>query len=396
MKTNRYCPACLSRSGGVLAIIKMETPEEMKLPKEYNIVCCDKCGNCYADTSGSAEDYNDYYKNQNYYGGGWKYNSSTEFDFIVITRMLGKIFDRSVSLADIGCGGGALLRHLNKHGFENVIGIDPSADSIKSLHEYGIKGAIGSVYESTEDGIGRLDVVIMTMVLEHLLEPDRAIINIRDNYLKDDGYMIVTWPYFEDMILDNTPMFNNFNHEHINYFSVQTADWLFDRCGFVRVENHVSVGYNHDDMIILSNVALYRRKNCEESNVTLKPDIRTGKSITEYVDRVKWGEDSLIHNIRELVANQEEVVIWGTGAFLMHLMAVSPLGECNIIFIVDNNRLKQGSQIYGYDVKSPESLKDFKGSVIITAMLYGNSIEKQIREMGNTECHILYPKCVQD
>jgi hypothetical protein len=58
--------------------------------------------------------------------------------------------------------------------------------------------------------------------------------------------------------LDNSPILNNFNHEHINYFSVKSADWLFGRCGFTRIEKHISICFNHNDNLQFSNIVLYK------------------------------------------------------------------------------------------------------------------------------------------
>ncbi len=389
---NRECPGCRNKSDGkIVSTIKMAIPEGVNLADEYDIVTCSKCGTCYADTSSTAEDYNDYYCNHNYYGGGWTCNSITENDSKVIVRMLDSIFDKNVSITDMGCGGGYLLKYLKKQGYDNVYGVDPSKESIDHLGENGINGCIGSIYDKPEGASVKSDVVIMSNVLEHLYDPDIAVRNIRDYYLKEGGYFIVSWPYFEDLIIDNTPVLNNFNHEHINYFSVMSADSLFGRCGFSRVENHVSMAFEKNGAVGLSNTVIYKAVDRNWNDSMINKDDHTAGSISEYINRTQKEEDEIIHFIDTCAKSHRELIVWGTGSYMMHLMAVSSLKDCNILYFVDNNRLKTGTKLYGIDVVGSDSVAEFDGAVLVTAMLYGKEIEKQIRDMGNTESEVIYP-----
>ncbi len=69
-KTKRSCPACGNSTGEKLYRVRMLLPEKFGLDDDYDIVSCDKCGCCYGDISSTEVDYNNYYGNHNYYGGG--------------------------------------------------------------------------------------------------------------------------------------------------------------------------------------------------------------------------------------------------------------------------------------------------------------------------------------
>lgn len=389
MVLQRCCPACRNKSGHEISKISMKLPITVKLAETYSIVCCDRCGNCFADTAASLQDYEEYYREHNFYGGGWQYNASTDTDYSIIERILDHTVKKDSPITDMGCGGGGLLSYLSKAGYSNLTGVDPSADSISAIREHGINGVIGSVYESPEIPVVA-DVVIMTMVLEHLLEPDTALCNICDNYLAEKGYVILTWPHFEDLIVDATPIMNNFNQEHINYFSFLTAQRLMRRMGFEEVEHHTGIGYYGGTMIQLSSIACYRKAaGLKDQTEELPVDQCTSRSIREYIRRAERKEEDVLLKIRELSNSKEEVVIWGSGAMCMHLMAVSELANCRIKCFVDNNRLRREQPAFGYPVEAPEILKDFDGTVVITAMLYADAIEKQIRDLGNSTCRIV-------
>ena len=66
---SRKCPACGNTQKSIIRKIQMELPAELHLPTQYNVVSCDRCGLCYADTSARLEDYDHYYMTHNSYSG---------------------------------------------------------------------------------------------------------------------------------------------------------------------------------------------------------------------------------------------------------------------------------------------------------------------------------------
>ena len=96
---------------------------------------------------------------------------------------------------------------------------------------------------------------------------------------------------------------------------------------------------------------------------------------TREIEKVSIG---YIKNLKDM---QSPVAIFGTGAYLMHFMAVSPLKGCNILHLVDNNEMKQGKLIYGYKIEAPECLDSFEGVVLIASMLYADEIKQQLSKI---------------
>ncbi len=387
VETQRSCPACGSCTGDQLYRVRMLLPETFGLDGDYDIVSCDECGCCYADVSSTEEDYNNYYGMHNYYGG-WQMNSSSDYDINVVIRSVKQLVTNPAKIVDVGFGNGKLLIGLKQGGFSNLLGIDPSERSVESLEKRGITGMVGSIYSAVLEDRDKADVVIFTMVLEHLLEPKKAITAIRDNLLKKDGYLVVTWPYFDDLIADNSPLMNNFNHEHINYFSQQTAEVLFSKTGFKKIAQHISLGGCKDNTLQFSNIAIYR-KGINVCCSKIEKDEKTKKSILEYSVRVSQLEQNLLNCIESLSKTESNVVVWGVGAYLYHLMKVSALAECKIAFMVDGNPAKQGQRVFGYEIKTPEALHDFEGTVIVAAMLYSKEIKEKIASIGNSKINVI-------
>lgn len=386
-KLKRPCPACGNSTGEKLYKVRMLLPETFGIDGDYDIVSCDKCGCCYGDVLSTEEDYNNYYDNHNCYGG-WQANSSSSYDLDVVIRSIGQLVSKKARIVDVGFGNGKLLAGLKQDGYSNILGIDPSAKSVESLQEQGIPGKVGSIYDAELDATEKADVVIFTMVLEHLLEPKKALTAIRDNLLNKNGYLVVTWPYFDDLIADNSPLMNNFNHEHINFFSKQTADVLFGRIGFQSIAHHISLGVCKDKVLQFSNVAIYRERTIIEQH-SINRDEQTKASILEYSARVSQAECNLLQRIEGVSRSEKNVVVWGVGAYLYHLMKVSALADSKIAFMVDGNPAKQGRKVFGYEIKAPKALRDFEGTVIVAAMLYSKEIKEKIASMGNSKIDVI-------
>lgn len=68
----------------------------------------------------------------------------------------------------------------------------------------------------------------------------------------------------------------------------------------------------------------------------------------------------------------------------MNLIATTDLGKCRIKGFIDNNKIKQGRELYGWTIYAPEFLQDKKYTVLICSILNSEEIREQLERM-NTE-----------
>lgn len=71
-KLIRRCPICNNEYGEVYKTIKMKLPQDVRLPDEYDVVTCEKCGFAYADVDATQDTYNTYYSCNNMYSADAK------------------------------------------------------------------------------------------------------------------------------------------------------------------------------------------------------------------------------------------------------------------------------------------------------------------------------------
>lgn len=171
-KLIRRCPICNNEYGEVYKTIKMKLPQDVRLPDEYDVVTCEKCGFAYADVDATQDTYNTYYSCNNMYSADAKLKEKI-VDTIADEREV--FFEKNISkkakILDMGCGSGALLVKLKKKGFYNLFGMDPSQESIDIIQKYGISAQRGNVFgDIPQELLHKFDIVCFTAVLEHIYE----------------------------------------------------------------------------------------------------------------------------------------------------------------------------------------------------------------------------------
>lgn len=383
----RRCPICNHDSVQRIKSVSLDIPDSFALPSDYDIVICRKCGFSYADTSARMEDYDRYYSQCNTYS----HTPNTTFS---IYNLLKEAFEQHIkkgmTLLDIGVGNGIFDEELDKGGYK-IIGIDPSASSISKLQSKGIEGYIGSIYDPAIENLrNKCDVVFLVSVLEHLLDPGFAISRIKD-YLNKEGRIFIVVPDYSKISNNSTPLVNNFNQEHINYFSKISLDNLMALQGFENIfqksiltENN---GYKEAEIIVGYSI----KNNCGRSKRFVKDEI-TGGAIDTYIDVELQNERKRKGIIDELRMSQNPIIIWGTGAFTMHLFATTNLKMCNIKGYVDNNPSKIGQE-FGqgknkFTIMSPDQIGTDNYLILINSMLYSKNIEEQIINLGLTNRYL--------
>lgn len=372
---NRICPVCGEKQSKLIKGIDMMVPESYRLPGHYDVVVCETCGLVYADTKASMEDLDWYYSNFNFYGDDSKDDNSIRYE--ITQEFLERYCRKDSMLLNIGAGNGRFEVALQKNGYQNITGIDPSEESVKRLKKAGIHAHIGNIYSPvTEKENQKYDCIFLFEVAEHLLFPGEGIKNV-GKMLKKDGVFIISVPDYSQIGEDASSIANHFNLEHINYFSEYSLDNLMNFYGLQRIAQK-RVG--------IDLIQCYKSVNKSQK---LQKDVVTEKAIKNYFLRQEEKEAEVEAVIAELRAERKEIVIWGTGSYVMRLLSTTDLPKCNIKGFVDNNKIKQGQEMYGYTIYPPNFLQDKKYTVLICSMLNSENIREQLENMNTDNRYII-------
>ena len=201
----------------------------------------------------------------------------------MILRMLADTrLDKSASILEIGCSGGALIKDLYTRGYSDIHGIDISEKAIQLSKKRGIRNT------QVMDGVSpafpdrSFDLIIASDVLEHLERDNVALANWY-RLLKEGGRLIVFVPAFQSLWSDHDAI----NH-HFRRYSRNGLKNKATATGFVVDKS------SYWNTLLFFPVWILRKllkfQNSEKGNLT-NPNVIVNKLLIAYL---KF-ENLLIH-----------------------------------------------------------------------------------------------------
>ncbi len=213
----------------------------------HQLVKCVECRLIYtADFEKEATSYSekDYFVCKNQYVNRWE-----EF-CVIFEPLLDKIvrFKHKGTLLDVGAGVGTLLSVAAKHGFI-VKGVEVSGwASAFAREEKGLNVLAGTLENARLD-TEAFDVVVINHVIEHVLEPQALLREVR-RILKNDGLLVIGVPNIGSIMagIQGNKWPSLRPEEHIWHFTPATLKRLATDAGFVELyfearENYPVTGW---------------------------------------------------------------------------------------------------------------------------------------------------------
>lgn len=132
---------------------------------------------------------------------------------------------RGLAVADIGCGGGALLDHLAGVA-DQLIAIEPGLPWTEDLKARGYHWfqSVDKAIEQWEDSV---DVALSIQVIEHVEDP-RLFLSEIACLLTDDGFVVVSTPNRNDVLMELLP------DTFPQFFYRSQHRWAFDADSLAR------------------------------------------------------------------------------------------------------------------------------------------------------------------
>lgn len=374
IKIPRLCPIC---SGVKKTLIYKQcfSYGTVSLMEGYDVVICQGCGFAFADDIPSQADFNDYYALMSKYEFNNRKGCATkeyiEYFTKIVDFLLPYLPDKEAKILDIGCSTGGLLSIFKSKGYKNLLGIDPSPQCVETARAlYKVRAAVGTI--SDFNPVEKFDLVILSAVLEHLVDFVSAIQQIR-SLLNEKGLLLVAVPDVERFSSYLSPPFQQFSVEHINYFSLYSIRNLLARFSFkeiaARRDEHKLNQAADPEIISLSKKTGERKFKIIHDNVS-EP------SLKDYVVQCSAADQKLRQLIRVKLADKKEIIVWGAGTFAQRLLGRG-LDPAKIAFFVDSNRRYAGKKIDGLEIKPPEEIKEGL-PILIATYSYQEEIKRQI------------------
>jgi SAM-dependent methyltransferase len=367
---SRPCPACGAAKSLAVRQIELVVPDSFSLQRTFSINACASCGAVFHDVEPQT-DRDTYYES---YTGTDVLEYTVTADQARLNDLTLRFLEHAdlhsceQSILDIGCSFGITLMALKQRGFDSLFAIDPDRSAIAFLQRQGISGSIGSAVDVRPELTGKFDLIILRHVLEHLYAPGAAIENI-STWLKPGGKIYIELPdlarYGECGLFPGY----FFEHEHINHFSLLSLLNLMRDFSLTHFESSAEIYPCLRGLFAASAVKrplLFSAADAQWVNDSFSPVNAKAKNVLENIAGLR----------------QEPIALWGVSVFVYRLLAHTPLGNCNIVQLVDNNPRQQGEKLHGMTIQAPESLRSFTGKIVICGENSADSIEKSIRALG--------------
>jgi len=347
----------------------------------YDVVACINCGFCFADRIPGQSVFDTYYRDMSKYektgqGGQDTIHDQARFQNManVILRFLPSTQTR---IFEVGCANGQLLALLKNHGYHNVSGIDPSPVSAERARQYyGIdvsSNTISDLLLST----GSVDFLILVGVLEHIRDINPALQRL-GQLISPEGFIFISVPDASRYPEGEDAPFQEFSVEHINFFGPGSLENLFTANGFTKIsieQDMIEPNYHTHTPVIN---ALFKKSALSVTGA-FPHDHQTEASLQNYVERSIQADRFIQTSINEIVDSGRSIVIWGTGAHTLRLLATSRLADAKIRAFVDSNPRYQGKSLNNVPVVSPNELGELPLPILISSRVYQEEIARQIR-----------------
>jgi len=381
--SKRHCVICNSSENRLLFRQSFSSLSNgSSLLSGYDVVVCSHCGFCFADQIPEQATFDAYYRDMSKYEKAEQAGQDTAYEQArfqkmanVITRFLPS---PKLRILEIGCANGQLLALIKKQGFENVSGIDPSPVSAETARRYYDVKVTENTLSSVVMEDGTVDFLILAGVLEHVRELIPAL-GILRRMLARDGKIFISVPDASRYAEGKDAPFQEFSVEHINFFGSISLTNLFRANGFRLVSiQKDSISSNLRTTTPVIHAVL--EKNEDSDAVGLENDTETEAGLNLYISQSGQIDKHIQDAIEKIVSAGKPIIIWGTGAHTLRLLATSALSRASIRAFVDSNPRYQGKEINAVPIISPQVLTNYSEPILISSRVFQEEIVAQITE----------------
>lgn len=175
----------------------------------------------------------------------------------------------------------------------------------------------------------KIDLVISLSCLEHVLDPVEYLLSIRKILKSPDGALVLVFPDIEDQFIRGD--FNAILHEHVNYFTKDTAIQLFIKNGF-------KILLCDEKPDVLKMILEVGDSSFSHPFIRKNYDKFYEKSINQFKINQQRIKNYLLHSMQ----TKTKVAFHGANNGLNTVIALSDLEDTSNIWIFDGDETKTG------------------------------------------------------
>jgi len=265
------------------------------------------------------------------------------------------------AVLDIGCNDGTLLSSYRTGGIVKV-GIDPSnvAEQARGVVDKLVNDFFTAEVYLKEMGDQHAKIVTSIAMFYDLEDPNRFVSDIK-RVLDLDGLWIIQMSYLPLMLKTNE--FGNICHEHLEYYSLQSLEYLLNLHGFEIVDvelNDINGGSlrayirNRGADAVNFGDATYRALSADRVQAMREGEVKLGlaeKTVyDEFAMRVERIKHDTVDFVRNAVAQGKKVYVYGASTKGNTVLQYFELDHTLITAAAERNSDKWGRVTIGTNI----------------------------------------------
>jgi hypothetical protein len=311
-----------------------------------------------------------------------------EIDKLLKNRNNGKV------VIEIGSNDGTLLDYFQKLKYK-TIGIDP-AKNLKKINSK--KHLIFNEYfeKKTVDKIlkkySKIDLITANNVFAHIDEFKKLIVNCK-KLMNEETLLCFEVSYLLDVI--NKNLFDTIYHEHLDYHHIYPLEIFFQKLKMKIIDvKRVPTHGGSIRVYVKKNYNFKQSKNVKNI-IKLENKFGLNKSSNEIFEKFKIRIKKLQSKLNKIIKKSKiPIVGYGVPAKCVTLLFQLKIDPRKIMFLIDDNNLKQNKYLPGTDLKifrssKLDSLK--KGILMILAWNFSHSIIRKLRKKYQNKFTYIVP-----
>lgn len=262
------------------------------------------------------------------------------------------------AVLDIGCNDGTLLgsyhtADIYKIGFDPAENLAPFSRKIAKTVLVGLFDA--DTFLAHPEVANLRPKIVTSIAMFYDLEEPRKFVSDIKQIMHPEGVWVVQMSYLPLMLKQND--FGNICHEHLEYYSLHSLEYLFNLHDFVvadvelndvnggsfrvYIRNKAAEPKNFGDEAYRQQAAV-RLKSIREAEVAL--ELGTAKPYLEFADRVQRIKNDVFEFVKSQVAQDKKVYVYGASTKGNTMLQYFGLDHSLIEAAADRNPDKWGKE----------------------------------------------------
>lgn len=313
-------------------------------------------------------------------------------------HVAGRLIKRANSVAvDIGSNDGLLVSCYEKEGLK-AVGVEPAvnlstdanARGIKTLNRYFDAEAVTEIQKE----FGHADIVSANNVFAHIDDIASVCKNV-EKLLSAQGIFSIEFPYIVTML--DELLFDMIYHEHLSYIAIHPLSYVLNRFG-MEIFDILKVSSHGGSLRVL-----IQKKGGPYAKTKIVQDlldIETQKGCLgeeiykKFASEVNDTKKRFVELVRQLRKEGQTISGYGVPAKASTILNFYGLGKEELLFMVDDNPLKQGYLAPGTKIPILPSQHLFENPtnvVVIFAWNFAKEILSKIGHLRNKGVKFLIP-----